>query len=518
MRICPTCRAFYADPQLAFCLADGTPLANVDPKSERWQEGSRALEATAKRLSKVARHTRKLRWLRIVLIAVSALVLAVVMSRSFTVETTNPSQAVSPDRSPGPSPVASPSVLSSSLPSSSPSPSPSPSSSPASPSSSISPTPTPTPVYTISGTVTSSGQPLSGVEIRLTGAKTATMKTDANGRYAFSDLQAGGNYTVTPTRTQVIFAPTSRSLNSLAKDESADFSAEVFKISGRITKNNQPLSGVKVSLAGSKLTSTTTDGNGYYAFGDLRAGGSYKVTPGGQMGFSPLGRNFDNLRRDESADFTVETPAFKISGRVVETLVGPRGGVTVSIKGSKLTSTTTDGNGYYSFGDLRAGGSYTITPKGQMRFEPTSRYFDKLQRDESADFAIPDSTPTPPPTPTPSPTPTPTPTPACSDADMQSQGNALVRDSAAGWEQSIKGDRQRVINENAPPGIPESDATLNKPSFSFVFTKPCKSVRVTATYSWRVSWGDGRDSKTVPGKTTFRCDKLWKIWACRRER
>jgi hypothetical protein len=233
--------------------------------------------------------------------------------------------------------------------------------------------------------VTSTGQPLSGVDIKLTGAKTDTTKTDSSGRYAFSGLQAGGNYTVTATRTQVNFAPASHSLNSLGKDESADFSAEVFKISGRATRNNQPLGGVKVSLEGSKSVSQTTDGNGYYAFGDLRAGGSYKVSPRGQMGFSPLSRNLDNLRRDESADFTVETPVFKISGRVTSPSQ-PLAGVKISLAGSKLTSTTTDGNGYYAFSELREGGSYTVTPKAQMKLNPPSRSFDNLRRDEPADF------------------------------------------------------------------------------------------------------------------------------------
>lgn len=226
---------------------------------------------------------------------------------------------------------------------------------------------------------------MDGVEIRLTGAKTATTKTDPSGRYAFSDLPAGGNYAVTPARTQVIFAPASRSLNSLGKDESADFSAEVFKISGRVTNQNQPLSGVKVSLEGSKATSTTTDGNGYYAFGDLRAGGDYTVTARGQMKFKPPSRSFDNLRRDESADFTVETEVFKISGRVTSPSQ-PLAGVKISLAGSKLTSTTTDGNGYYAFSELREGGSYTVTPKAQMKFNPPSRSFDNLRRDESADF------------------------------------------------------------------------------------------------------------------------------------
>lgn len=66
---------------------------------------------------------------------------------------------------------------------------------------------------------------------------------------------------------------------------------------------SQPLAGIKITIAGSKLTSTT-NANGNYNFSDLRAGGSYTITPSGEMNFTPPNRSFDNLRQDETADFT----------------------------------------------------------------------------------------------------------------------------------------------------------------------------------------------------------------------
>lgn len=51
------------------------------------------------------------------------------------------------------------------------------------------------------------------------------------------------------------------------------------------------------------LTSTTTDANGDYSFNGLRSGGNYTITPQGQTSFTPLTRSFDNLRRNEAADF-----------------------------------------------------------------------------------------------------------------------------------------------------------------------------------------------------------------------
>lgn len=67
---------------------------------------------------------------------------------------------------------------------------------------------------------------------------------------------------------------------------------------------SQPLGGLKITIAGSKLTSTTTNANGNYSFSDLRSGGSYTITPRGEMNFTPPNRSFDNLRQDETADFT----------------------------------------------------------------------------------------------------------------------------------------------------------------------------------------------------------------------
>ena len=106
------------------------------------------------------------------------------------------------------------------------------------------------------------------------------------------------------------FTPASRSFNNLRQNESADFSVpqEVYKISGRVTSATQPLAGVKVKLEGSKLTSVTTDIDGNYTFADLRAGGSYTITPQAFTSFKPPSRFFDNLRRNEVADFLGSTP------------------------------------------------------------------------------------------------------------------------------------------------------------------------------------------------------------------
>src|ERR1051325_11040173 len=85
MRACPKCGAYYADDSLAFCLSDGTPLVNVNPDSERWNEGSRVIKQKEEGLRK---QKRKLKWQWIIASAITALILALVIAGSFTVETT----------------------------------------------------------------------------------------------------------------------------------------------------------------------------------------------------------------------------------------------------------------------------------------------------------------------------------------------------------------------------------------------------------------------------------------------
>ncbi|HEX8556912.1 MAG TPA: hypothetical protein VF668_02360 [Pyrinomonadaceae bacterium] len=62
MRICPTCGDFYDDGEPAFCLADGAPLAFVEPRGEVWDEGARVLRQKSEALG---RRRRRLKWRRV---------------------------------------------------------------------------------------------------------------------------------------------------------------------------------------------------------------------------------------------------------------------------------------------------------------------------------------------------------------------------------------------------------------------------------------------------------------------
>ena len=270
IRTCPKCRAFYADEALAFCLADGWPLLSVAPESESWQEAVRAIEEKTQSLRK---HQHKLRLRRVLLGAMTTLILALIVSRSYVVEKT-PAATIPPVRRSVPisRPPAAVTLtgewppeflLASELPSPSPSPSvtettepsdptlPTESSSPtetttdtsdptvtttASPSPVVTETTTAPVVYTISGRVSENGRPLAGVRMRLEGSKATTATTDYNGYYTFNSLHAGGSYTITPLRDKTNFKPLNRSFDNLAQDGSADFTG----ISERDSKPDGP--------------------------------------------------------------------------------------------------------------------------------------------------------------------------------------------------------------------------------------------------------------------------------------
>ena len=143
-----------------------------------------------------------------------------------------------------------------------------------------------------------------------------------------------------------------------------------FSVSGTVTSGGVGLSGVAVNLTGAATQSTTTDSNGYYSFSGL-FNGAYTITP------SKAGYTFTPPSKDvtiSGADITGQNFAatFSVSGTVTSG-GAPFPGVDVSLKGAATQSTTTDGNGNYSFSGLLNGGPYTITPsKAGYTFTPPS--------------------------------------------------------------------------------------------------------------------------------------------------
>jgi hypothetical protein len=335
------------------------------------------------------------------------------------------------------------------------------------------------------------GKPLGGINIMLDGAKADSTTTAANGYYTFRDLPAGGGYTVTP-RAKMNFTPPSHAFKNLTRDESADFGVvppEVYRISGRVMDAGKPLGGINIMLDGAKADSTTTDANGYYTFRDLPAGGGYTVTPRTKMNLTPPSHAIKNLTRDESADFRlVPREVYRISGQVTDA-GKPLSGINITLDGAKTDSTTTDANGYYTFRDLPAGGSYTVTPRAKMKLTPPSHAIKNLTRDQSADFSgfVEQE---------------------CTDADENHEEKIIIDHFGAGWRRQVERDPPK-IKADALRG--QEKATLGAFEYQSTF-KGCKAAFITARYVWEVT--GPRETTGVSGEKRFLCLKVLGIWGC----
>lgn len=158
--------------------------------------------------------------------------------------------------------------------------------------------------FSISGHLTS-GQG-AGLTVNLGGSRRGTTRTDSDGNYIFRNLAPGRSYTVTPVGDPFgTMTPQSRTFTNLSRNETANF-VQAYKIIGRIMdRNYNGVSGVTVTLSGSKTGTAITDSSGDYEFPDLTAGGSYTVTPSlAGSHFSPSKWTVDSLSNNQSLGFT----------------------------------------------------------------------------------------------------------------------------------------------------------------------------------------------------------------------
>jgi hypothetical protein len=85
----------------------------------------------------------------------------------------------------------------------------------------------------IGGRITTpDGAPLAGVTLRLSGARSAKVSSDANGNYRFNNVDTDNFYTVTPTLLNYHFAPENQSFSLLANKTDAVFTATRAAVNG----------------------------------------------------------------------------------------------------------------------------------------------------------------------------------------------------------------------------------------------------------------------------------------------
>ena len=253
----------------------------------------------------------------------------------------------------------------------------------------------------ITGVIADAGSnPIAGVKVVVTGSASQFTFTDANGNYLIPNLAPGGSYTLIPSKNNFTFVPVSQTFNNLTEDQTANFTGAVNQvlIDGRVKDaNGTGVSGVTVTLSGSQTGSVVTTTNGNYSFPNLNAGGNYTVTPTrGSDIFVPASKSFTNLSSDQSFSFTL---VYGISGHITDSLGSAASGVTVTLSGAQSSQTQTDIAGNYSFPNLPAGVSYTVTPTKpnftlNYTFTPPSQTFASLAANQTANFSFTTATTT----------------------------------------------------------------------------------------------------------------------------
>ena len=133
--------------------------------------------------------------------------------------------------------------------------------------------------------VDTNGQPLSDIDVTLSGGRAMTTQTDFNGRFRFTNLAAGASYTVTPSAASFAFAPLNKSFANLQADQAETFVASVVPppgvaVSGRVlTSDGRGLRNATVSITDSNgaVRTATTSSFGLYSFDNVAPFGSYTL-------------------------------------------------------------------------------------------------------------------------------------------------------------------------------------------------------------------------------------------------
>ena len=250
----------------------------------------------------------------------------------------------------------------------------------------------PSATFGISGRVIDEqSAPVAGVTVTLSGSQSVATTTDNNGEYVFTNLPTSGNYTVTPAKTNYAFDAANQTFTTPNGDRTANFNAArtTRTIKGVIKVSGSPLPGVTVAVSGSATATAITDNAGEYSL-ELSLGGNYVLTPTKtHYTFDPKSSSINDLKTDVRNDFAATLDKHSISGHVFSSSGQPISGAVLTLSGSVSRTTTSAGDGSYSFVNIDGGSSCTVTAShGDDPLWPLSQSFNDLASDGVADFRV----------------------------------------------------------------------------------------------------------------------------------
>ena len=246
----------------------------------------------------------------------------------------------------------------------------------------------PAQTFTISGRITDhDNASVAGVKVTLSGSQSVATSTDNDGNFIFTNLPTSGRYSVTPESDDYDFEPAS--FITPGGDQTANFTAKpkTYLVKGTVRSGGIPLPGVSVALSGSSVGTTVTDSAGEYSF-ELIKGRDYVLTPAkANYTFGPVSTVITTVNADMQIDFSASLKKYSIAGRIVNADGAPLAGVVVTLSGSANSTATTDSDGSYSFTNLDAFTSWTVTAaKNHFALSPAVQTFVDLSADTVADF------------------------------------------------------------------------------------------------------------------------------------
>lgn len=218
--------------------------------------------------------------------------------------------------------------------------------------------------------VDTNGEPIADHLINLSGDEDRMTRTDHEGLFTFTNLNAGGSYNVTPNQHGYLFDISSAGFDAIAGENTVVFRglAAQFTVSGSVSLGDgTPVAGVEVTMSGDGEQTTTTDPNGKYQFADVAANSVFEITARPATGSpTPASIFVGGLSNDlVGQDFVLFSPtaaSVSVGGRVF----GPDGralrNATVSVTapdGSTRTAIT-GSFGYFRIEGLNAGSNYVV--------------------------------------------------------------------------------------------------------------------------------------------------------------